>query len=261
MPAIPAPAGVPGYALAKPGQHTGETKALLALLFGIAGLAGALFMALIGLVLGLSGIVMGTMSRSGPKRGLSTAGLVFSSLAVLASLAVWTYAIRHDSRLSQNAPAANHAATTPAVTAANIATPCYSAGFVDRLNVTNKTDSCDMNAFDGKTLAASTNVYKIYADTSQTVNARNYAAIFKAALEKDVKNSLPGFMIDSEAATTFAGSPAYVVSTSDKVHKIALVEAAVFHQAGPGENVFILVHGINGSAAYLTTLEAQWQWK
>lgn len=71
---------------------SGGTKALLSLLFGLAGLVGALFMALIGLALGLAGLTMGTMSRSSTKRGLSTAGLIVSSLAILASLAVWAYA-------------------------------------------------------------------------------------------------------------------------------------------------------------------------
>lgn len=254
-------AGVPGYALATPAQHAGETKALLSLLFGIAGVVGALFMALIGLGLGITGIIMGTMSRSSSKRGLSTAGLIFSSLAVLASLAVWTYAIKHDPRLSQNTTPANHSATAPAVAASGISTPCYSAGFVDKFNVSNVANSCDMKAFNGATINSSTDAYKIYADTSQIVNAGNYASIFKSALDKDVKDSLPGFTTDSEMATQFAGSPAYVVNTSDKVHGVAIVEAAVWHQVSTGNNIFILVHAVNGQSADLNTLEAQWQWK
>lgn len=95
------PAGVPAYALATPAQQKGEKQALLAVLFGVAGLAGALFMALLGLVLGITGIVMGTMARSGSKRRLGTVGLILSGLAVLASLAVWVYAIQHDPTLRQ----------------------------------------------------------------------------------------------------------------------------------------------------------------
>jgi len=254
-------AGIPSYALAKPGQHAGETKALLSLIFGIAGIAGALFLALIGLVLGTAGIIMGTMSRSGPKRGLSTAGLVFSSLAILASLAVWTYAVRHDPRFSQNATSAAPGVSAPSVAASDVSTPCYSAGFVNQLNVSNGADSCDMSAFNGPTLNNSTNAYKVYADTSQTVNAQDYAGVFKPALEKDVKSNLPDFTIDSEAAGSFAGSPAYIISTSDKAQGVAVVEAAVLHRAGPGENVFVMVHAVSGQSADLTTLEAQWQWK
>ncbi|HUY84995.1 MAG TPA: hypothetical protein VMU97_00600 [Candidatus Dormibacteraeota bacterium] len=254
-------ASVPGYALAKPGQHIGETKALLALLFGIAGLAGALFMALIGLGLGVAGIVLGTMSRSSTKRGLSTAGLIFSSLAVLTSLAVWTYAIKHDPRFSQNTASTNHSTAAPAIAASEISTPCYSAGLIDKFNVSNAADSCDIKAFNGATLDSSTDAYKVYADTSQAVNAANYAGLFKSALEKDVKDSLPGFSTDREMATEFAGSPAYVVNVSDKAHGIAIIEAAVWHQVAAGDNIFIMVHAVNGRSADLSVLETQWQWK
>jgi hypothetical protein len=259
--AIAAAAGVPAYAVAKPGQHNGETKALLALVFGIAGIAGALFLALIGLVLGTAGIIMGTMSRSSQKRSLSTAGLVFSSLAILASLAVWTYAVRHDPRFNQNGATAKPGVAAPAVVASDVSTPCYSAGFVNQFNVSNGADSCDMNAFNGSTLDSSTDAYKVYADTTQTVNSRDYASVFKPALEKDIKNNLPGFTINTEMIGNFAGSPAYIVNTYDKAQGVAVVEAAVLHQAGPGENVFVLVHAVSGQAADLTTLEAQWQWK
>ncbi|HEY5442056.1 MAG TPA: zinc ribbon domain-containing protein, partial [Candidatus Saccharimonadales bacterium] len=92
---LAAAAGVPAYAVALPGQHSGDNKAVLALLFGIAGIVGALFIVLLGLVLGLAGLIMGTMSRSSSKRGLSTAGLVVSSVAILGSLGVWAYAVKH----------------------------------------------------------------------------------------------------------------------------------------------------------------------
>ncbi|HEY5152764.1 MAG TPA: zinc ribbon domain-containing protein [Candidatus Saccharimonadales bacterium] len=257
-----AAAGVPSYAMVKPGQHRGETKALLALLLGIGGIIGALFFIPIGLALGITGLVMGTISRSSSKRGLSTAGLVFSSAAILASLAFWTYAIKHDPRFSQNTTSTkSHGITAPAVAASDVSTPCYSAGFVDKFNVSNNTDSCDMSAFNGTTLDNSTNAYKVYADTSQTVTPQDYATIFKQALDKDVRSSLPGFTIDSEKPGNFAGSLAYIINTSDKVHGVAVVEAAVLHRAGPGENVFVLVHAVNGRAADLTTLEAEWQWK
>ena len=255
-------AAVPSYALATPRQHAGETKALLALLFGLAGIVGALFMAALGLVLGVTGIIMGTMSRSSTKRRLSTAGLIFSSLAVLAGLAVWTYAIKRDSKLAQAAPSTpSHNLTATPVSASSLSTPCYSTGFVDKLNVSNAANSCDMSAFNGPTLEKSTNAYKVYADTSQAADAQNFTSIVKPALEKDVHDNLPGFTIDSERAAQFAGSPAYIVSTSNTSQHVAVTEAAVLHQVGAGDNVFILVHAVNGSTADLSTLEAQWQWK
>jgi hypothetical protein len=254
---------VPAYALAKPGQHTGQTKALLALLFGLTGIVGSLFLVPIGLALGMAGIIMGTMSRSSPKRGLSTAGLVFSIIAVLVSLGLVTYAIVHDPRFNQDASSATttNGIAAPAAKTSDISTPCYSAGFVDKLNVSNSSDSCDMSAFNGPTIAGSTNAYKVYAETSPIVNSQNYTGIFKAALEKDVKASLPGFAVDSEQSVSFAGSPAYTVNASNKAQDVAVIEAAVMHKVGTGQNVFILVHAINGKTTDLSTLEAEWQWK
>jgi hypothetical protein len=260
--AVALAAGVPSYALATPSQHTGENKALLALLFGIAGIVGGLFMALIGLALGISGIVMGTLSRSSTKRGLSTAGLAMSSLAIVASLGVWTYAIKHDPASQKGTSKTTaHSINAPAVSASSLSTPCYSTGFVDKLNVSNASGSCDMNAFNGTTLDNSTNAYKVYADQSPIANAKNFTSLVKPALEKDVKNNLPGFAVDSEQVAEFAGSPAYIVSTSNNAQGIALVEAAVLRQVNNGDNVFILVHAATGRTTDLSTLEAQWQWK
>jgi hypothetical protein len=254
------PASVPAYAVALPSQHRGETKALLALLFGVIGIVGVLFLALLGLGFGIAGIVMGTMSRSGTKRGLSTAGLVFSSLAIVGSLAAVAYTLKQDPG-SQKSQAAAAQGTTPTVTASDLSTPCYSVGFVDTFNVSHSSGSCNMNAYNGTTLDTSTNAYKVYANQTDVINASAFGAIAKQAIEKDVKASLPGFGIDTEQAAVFAGSPAYFVHVSDKAQGVAVVEAAVFHVTASGNNVFVLVHATTGKVADLNTLEAQWQWK
>ena len=254
--------GVPSYALALPGQHHGDIQALLSLLLGIAGIVGALFLPLLGLGLSVAGIAMGTMSRSSSKRRLSTAGLIVSSLAVLASLGLWAYAANRSQKLQQTGSSNNdHSITAPAVSTAGLSTPCYSISFVNKLNVANNNNSCDMDAYNGATLNTSTEVYKIYADTSQVANSGNFAAIAKSAIEKDIQTNLPGFTIDSEQSTQFAGSPAYVANASQHAQHFAVVEAAVFHQVAAGQNVFVLVHAVNGDNTDLNILEAQWQWK
>jgi hypothetical protein len=252
--------GVPSYAVALPGQHSRENKALLSLLFGIAGIIGALFMVALGLALGLVGIVMGTMSRAGSKRSLSTAGLIVSGIAVLGSLALWTYAAKHFAQLSQASTKA-HSLTAPAVAASHLSTPCYSTDFADQLNVSNSANSCDMAAFNGTTLETSTNAYKVYANTSQTATAANLALVAKPAIEKDIQTNLPSFTVTGEGAVEFAGSPAYAVNAADKAQGVSIVEAAVFHQVANGENLFILVHAANANSADLHGLETQWQWK
>jgi hypothetical protein len=144
---------------------------------------------------------------------------------------------------------------------ANLSTPCYSVGFVDRLNISNSDGSCNMNAFNGQSLDSSTNAYKIYANKSQVSTASAFSTLAKAAIEKDVHSTLPTFTIDREQITTFAGSPAYAVYTSDPAHNIVLVEAAVLHKVASGPNIFVLVHAANGNNIDLSLLESQWQWK
>ncbi len=251
-------------ALTASGQPKDEVKALLALLFGITGIIGALFMALIGLVLGISGMVMGTMSRSSNKRGLSTAGLVLSSVAILAGLATWTHALKQNTSLNQISPGTPlHRAqsTAPSVLTADLSTPCYSVGFIDKLNVSNSSESCDMQAFNGPEIATSTDAYKIYVNKSTIADADAFTGIAKQALDKDVKDSLPNFSITTERVASFAGSPAYMVNVFNKAQGVAVIEAAVLHKEDNASNVFILVHAINSRTADLNILEAGWQWK
>jgi len=248
-------AAMPTYAVSRPGQHTGETKALLSLLFGLAGLAGALLMAVVGLAMGVAGIAMGTMSRSSKKRSLSTAGLVVSVLAVIVSLAVWSYAVSQNS----HPKVANN--NSPATVASHLSTPCYSADLVETLNVSQSGNDCNASAFDGSTLNSSANVYKVYAASSGRINDGNFKDIFKQAIEKDLKTNLPNFTVNNETAGLFAGSPAYIAKASDKRSGVSVVEGAVWHKAVNGDNVFVLVHAAKADNANLDTLEAQWQWQ
>ncbi len=257
--AILAAAGIPAYALATPAQHSGEIKALLSVVLGIMSLVSLAFITLLGLAFGIAGIVTGTMSRSGSRRGLGTAGMVISVLAITASVAVWAHTINQVAVARSRSVTAQN--TTQATAAASLTTPCYSVGFIDTLNISNSSSSCNMSAYSGKTLATSSNAYKIYANKSAVASDSAIGGLAKQALEKDVKTSLPGFAIDTEQAALFAGSQAYFVHVSDKAHGIAVVEAVVYHTTASGNNTFVLVHANVGKTADLNTLEAQWQWK
>ncbi len=247
---------LPSYAFTKPNQHFGEANALMSLLFGVAGVIGAVFMPVVGLSIAAAGIVLGTLSRHSTKRKLSTMGLIASSIAVLFSLGTWAYNIKNDPKLSHKA-----VSSSATVSKSTVSTPCYSVGFVDKLNVKNNSNSCDVIAFNGPSLDESTNAYKIYANQAQIVNAKEFINVAKQALEKDVKDSLPNFTIASEKVTMFAGSPAYAVYTINKTQGVTVVEQAVLHAAGNGQNIFVLVHATNDSNSDMSTLEAQWQWK
>lgn len=217
-------------------------------------------MALLGLAFGLLGIAMGTMSRSSNRRRLSTLGLVFSSLALLAGIGVWIYAIQH-----QNTPAktttTNPIPSSISMVSADLSTPCYSVSFVDRLNISNHSGNCSMIAFNGQSLDNSSNAYKIFASQSQVHTESAFNTLAKTAIEKDVRDTLPSFTVNKEGVTTFAGSPAYAVYTSDTTHNVSLVEAAVLHETTAGDNIFIIVHAASGNSIDLNILESQWQWK
>jgi hypothetical protein len=251
---------LPSYALVSPVRHAGETKALLSLLCGLVGLAGVLFIPLIGLMLGVAGIVLGTISRVYVQKAFHVTGLVFSSLAVLAGLAAWTYAARSDPRVNPSITRAQPSSSEVLVSA-SLSTPCYSLDFVDELNVANKDSSCDMSAYNGKTQADSTNVYKIYASKVGAASANDFTNLAKSAIEKDLAKSVPDFKINSERALIFAGSSGFLVTASDKARQVSLVEAAVLHDSPNGSNAFIIVHANNGPVADLQILESQWQWK
>ncbi|HSX45926.1 MAG TPA: zinc ribbon domain-containing protein [Candidatus Saccharimonadia bacterium] len=239
-------------------ERSGENRALLSVIFGAFGLAGSLFVAIAGLILGITGLVMGTTARSGTKRGLSTVGIVLSSLSLLAGLAVWTYAISHDASVKKEHAAA---ADGPSTVTSNVTTPCYSLSFADKLNVNQTSDSCDMKAFNGDTLEDSTEAYKVYASKSSISSAGSFSGLAKQAIEKDMKANLPTYAIGDEHVGSFAGSPDYVVVASDKSQHVTVAEAAVLHPVKSGDNIFILVHAINGDKADFSALEAQWQWQ
>lgn len=251
---------LPSYALATPAARSTETKLLLALLCGVAGLIGALFVPLAGVTLGIAGIVAATTTRSVGKHWPVRVGLGLSCLALLAGLGTWVYAVKNDPRFNHNAAVAAQS-SAPATVSADLATPCYSANFIDRLNVSHVAKSCNMNAYNGQSLNASSNAYKVYASQAQIINVSSFTNLAKTALEKDVKNSLPSFSIDSERVSGFAGSPAYTINASDKAQGVAIVETAVYHPVKTGDDIFILVHAIVGSTTDLHILEAGWQWK
>lgn len=117
-----------------------------------------------------------------------------------------------------------------------------------------------MNAFNGPSLEASTKAYKVYASQISTVNQETFNTFAKQAVQKDVASNLPGFTINKEQFTSFAGSPAYIVQTSDK-QNVMVTEAVVLRQTRAGANIFVLVQASTKGQADLSTLEAQWRWR
>jgi hypothetical protein len=248
---------VPAYAVAQPYQHLGEPQALACLLLGVTGSVGALFVPILGISLGALGLVIGTLARTAPRRLIGSFGLITSAAAVLLGLVVWAYAVQN--LKAQQTKAAQTASEV--MTASELSTPCYTLDFTEKLNITNGPASCNMNAFNGPSLAASTDAYKVFASKSSVTDSKSFTTTAQRAIEQDIEANLPGFVIDEQRIGAFAGSPAYIVKASDKKNRVALVEAAVLRPVSSGENIFILVHATNGDSTDLSILEAQWQWK
>lgn len=251
---------VPSYALAIPNQHVGETPALLAVIFGVIGIAGAGFLIpIIGLVFGIAGLCMGTVSRRKTRRKLAIVGLIIATLAIVAGLAALVWNLEHDKNANQNTQTGQ--SSTSSKSAAKLSTPCYSFNLVDTYNVSNSSGSCDATVFNGQSFSTSTNVYKIVATKAGTSNPGTFTQVAKQAIDADVQDNLPGFVITSQGPSSFAGSLAYTAYAANKSQDTAVVETGVLHQTSSGYNVFDVLHAVNGSSINLQTLEAEWQWK
>lgn len=248
---------VPGYAAATPLQQKQETKALLSVIFGSVAIPFCLI-PIIGLVIGIAGAVLGTLSRGSAKKTLSTIGLIISCIAILAALGMWAYNLNQKNTEKKRNKSTGE--STAIVSTSIIRTPCYSISFTKTMNTDNdKNDSCDVRAYEGPTIEQSNVIYKVYGNQVNNITNENFHNIAKTALEKDISATLPGFTIDSERTAEFAGSPAYIVNATNG--EIAVVEAAIFRKVGAGYNLFSVVHATKGKTTDLKALEAQWQWK
>jgi protease PrsW len=247
--------------LALPLHARHHVKLVLAIIFGGIGIAVALFVPLLAIILGIAAAVLVTTASAGAGRAIKITGLTLASLAILAGLAAWVYVVVHDPRLhtslvaSQTQPAG--ASSRSAVT---VNTPCYDVTFAGQLTVENQPGSCELNAYNGSSLAGSSNVYKILTSNAPALTAAAFPALAKAAIEKDVSANLPGYTITGETPGQFAGSPDYVVNTASTAN-VTVVEAAVLHSSADDNNFFILVHATRGSKTDLSGLERGWQWK
>jgi hypothetical protein len=116
-----------------------------------------------------------------------------------------------------------------------------------------------MSAFNGDTMNDSSDAYKVYGTTS-TITAANFTTLAKQAIEDDVRQSLPSFMITHEMAGQFVNSPAYFVTASNG-SGISVMEAAALHTTANGDNFFVFVHAINAKTVDLKGLESGWHWQ
>ncbi len=260
-----APIGIPSYAVPIAGQQNSELKAAMALVCAILGIVGGLFIPILGIALGIAGFVLASLSKNSHKKTLRLIAMIFASLAIVIGIASWAYAIAHDSRLTHKTNAATSSSSSPegisgpTVSGANVSTPCYTISFPMTLNIQNASGSCNMDAYNGSSLDASSNAFKVYG-TASSVTSADFNTLAKSAIEKDISENLPTFTVSNEYSGTFAGSQAYFVNATNG-SGVSIIEACVLHQTSNGDNFFVLVHAQSTSSVTLDDMQKGWQWQ
>jgi len=253
-PAMAAPAGIPQYAVPLSYPHHKQHFAALALAFGTLGIVAAFIIPILGLVFGLTGLVLISLSFRISRGWLRAAALIVPILALLVGLGVWA-------KVNQDNKAAAPAGTSNGTAMISVSTPCYSLTFKEILNVNNTKGSCTLNAYNASTFASSSDVYKILAEKTTLVNSSNFVSISKPDVNTDITKNLPGFTITKSGSTLFAGSPAYFDQAYDSSTDISLIEEVVYHQsAASSDNYYDIIHVINGQSSGLGEIASSWQW-
>ncbi len=251
--------GVPTYAVGTPAQHVGETQGILSVIFGTIGVVGGAVVPFIGIIFGASALALSTISRRKARRRVALIGFAMACLAIVAGFGSLAWNLEKNNKAGKTMQIGR--SSTSAKTESQLSTKCYSFNLVDTYNVSNSTGSCDVTAYNGKSFGASTDIYKVVADSLGTSDPSVFTALAKQTIEKDIQDNFNGFTITKEGATSFAGSLAYSVAFDNPSIDNAAIETAVLHQTPGGDNAFIILHGVNGTSANLQTIEAQWQWK
>ncbi len=252
-------AALPSYAIAHPAQHVGETTAVLAVILGTIGIVGSGFLIpIIGLVFGIIGMCLGTVSRRRSHRRLALIGLAIASLAVAAGLAALVWNISHYKTTAQYGKTGQ--STTSSKVISKLQTPCYSFNLINTYNISNQSGNCSVTMYNNQTFATSTNVYKIVASETGTTNPEAFTQLARQAVDTDIHTNLPGFSITRQGPSSFAGSLAYTAYANNNQQGTALMETLVLH-LGTKDNAFDIIHAVNGSSVNLQTLEARWRWQ
>jgi hypothetical protein len=253
-PASPSNQTVPSYAVADAKQSRSEVKAMVGLIVAVLAVPGAIIPAL-GATLAVVALVLATTLRAGAKKLLRNVAIGFSSLAIVLSVAVYAFNLND---LQQTADSTETANSNRVAGVSD--TPCYKVSLPQLPTVENANGSCNLQAGSADTLAASSEIFTI--DTAKQDNATEaeVMAVAKEIVESTFKSSLPEYTITSQRQGNFADSPAYITDAKDA--KGSTVQMAmIFRPVQHGENIFVLVHGLDNGQASVSVAEEGWEWK
>ena len=248
VPAYSSAAATPGPAYALPAKlfRPGGGKAIAALVLGILGLVGWLI-PVIGLILGVTALALGTMTTRSAHRGFAIAGIIMAILGIALSIFAWVYNVQHITNLKGISVAAT---SLQAVT-----TPCYTTKLDGTQTVAQHNGSCSIKT----TNAAGSDSYEVVAYNQPGLLPDGLPVVAQKDSQKVVAAN-PGSKITMQAAKQIAGSPGYVVGLSDGKGGTATLDY-ILHSTSGGSNLFILDRFANQGDASLNSVESNWEWK
>jgi hypothetical protein len=262
-PAFATSGSVPAYAM--PGQipthQKGEVRAIIGLIIAVLALPATLI-PILGLALGITGIVLGSLSLH-TKKVLGILAMIFGILAVLISLALWGYLISKDQSLKHGTTTtSSNSSSSLSGSLQSVDTPCYSLQMSAALHVATTAGSCAIKAMDGDTAAASTIVYDIESFAEPSLNSTNFNKSIEAAvptLLSGASSSTRTYTLTDQHGGSFAGEQAYFV-TANSNQNTTLSTVSVLHSASNGDNFFTVAVGGTGSVD-ISGIESSFNWK
>lgn len=230
-------------------QPTSNGKAITAFIIGILACIGALI-PILGLVLAITGIIIGSLSIRPPRKVLAILGVVFSSLGLLFSIAVFVYVYKELDQQTKQPQA-----TLVGTRVLAIDTSCYSVELPYHMAVTQAPGSCTFQALDSKSGEQYT--VKVLNVPKLTVKSLKEAAQLDV---RNVINAIPGGIVDSEQAGLFSGSPAYTLAITAGDGSAGTI-SYVYRKTDQGNLIIVLHTQAVGQNYDLAAIEKNWTWQ
>jgi hypothetical protein len=257
----------PGYELADKSRFRAEKRTMVGLLIAVLAIPGALIPAL-GVAMAVIGLVLATTSRAVPKKLMSNVAICIAGLAILLSAGMFAYRIDQAEKTKKAAEASQAAEDEADIAVQAIEpivggvldTPCYKLKVPSLKNVEQDGDSCNLRAYSGADLASSSEFLTIDTAWREGTTDAAFMEVAKQSATASLADNLKDFTVTSQGPGSFAGSPAYILDAKDDAGSTVRL-AMVSHQVTHGENVIVLVHGLEKGQADLSAVEQSWQWK
>jgi hypothetical protein len=218
-------------------------------LFGLA----AWLVPVAGLVIGLLGLILGSIAFHSHRRVFARSGITLSVIVLAASLFMWVHSAQ---RLSGAAQAQDTNASSASDVLQTVTTSCYSTKVPARMQLSGVEGSCTFQGNDP--LSGEQQAVKVL--NVPGLSAEGLANV-AAADVRNVLKSVPKGRLHDEHSTLFAGSVAYRATITTPDDSGGMIDY-VFHPTKAG-NLIIVTHSLMHMNADLDigTVEDNWSWQ